>query len=283
MSAPGFRTLELVRDGAVTWLRLDRPARLNALTEETFAELAAALSTVDADPDVRVLVLTGNGRGFCSGSDVEGLAERLGCSAAEQVERLARIGREVVLALHGLPVPTIAAVNGAAAGGGLSLALACDLRIASADAGIALGYTAVGLIPDLGATYFLPRLLGLSRSCHLLWRNARLTAAEALAAGLVDEVAPAGEFHARTAALAAQVAAAPRLAVRLGRIALRRGCEGGLAAALEVEAVAQSLCLQSADHRDGVRAFLERRASVVGPRLGSAELGAGRGASGRGE
>lgn len=263
MSWPVFQTLELERDGAVTWLRLNRPARLNALTEESFAELAAALRAVKADADTHVLVLTGSGRGFCSGSDVSELHARLEWSAPRQVERLRGLGREIVLGLHGLSVPSIAAINGPASGGGLSLALACDLRVASEEATLNFGFTAVGLIPDLGATYHLPRLLGMSRACHLLWTNARLTAPQALAAGLVDEVAPAGELDTRTAALAAQIAAAPQLAVRLGRLAMRWAKQGGLEEALEAEAVAQSLCLQSSDHREGVRVFLERRPSIA--------------------
>lgn len=258
MSWPIYETVQLEREGAVTWLRLNRPARLNALTEEGCSELAGALQAVDADADTRILVLTGNGRGFCSGSDVEGMQQRLERSAAQQLERLERLGRDVVLRLYGLRVPTVAAINGPASGGGLSLALACDIRIASDAATIAVGYTAVGLIPDLGATYFLPAVIGLSRACHLLWTNARITASEALAVGLVDRVAPAAEFAGQATALAAQIAAAPPLAVRLGRQALRRASRSSLEEALGVEAVAQSLCLQSADHQEGVRAFLRR-------------------------
>lgn len=264
MSWPTFQTLQLEREGAVTWLRLNRPARLNALTEESFSELAAALHAVDADGDTRAMVLTGTGRGFCSGSDVEGMRERLGYSATQQRTRLERLGRDVVLRLHRLRVPTVAAINGPASGGGLSLALACDMRIAADEATIGVGYTAVGLIPDLGATYFLPSIIGVSRACHLLWTNALLTAPQALAIGLVDGVVPAGEFAARTSALAAQIAAAPPLAVRLGRQALRRASRLELEEALDVEAVAQSVCLQSLDHHEGVRMFLERSASRKG-------------------
>ncbi len=266
MSWPVFQTLHLERDGAVTWLRLNRPTRLNALTEESFAEVGAALQAVGTDAETRVCVLTGNGRGFCAGSDVEGLKHRLGRSAPQQVERFERMAREVVLRLHGLAVPTIAAINGPASGGGLSLALACDIRVASDAATIGFGYTAMGLIPDLGATYFLPRVIGLSRACRLLWTNSQLTASEALELGLVDDVAPAREFSARTAALATAIAAAPQLAVRLGRSVMRAGSHAALADALDAEGRAQSVCLQSADHRDRVHAFLQgRRSSAGGP------------------
>ncbi len=260
MSSPTYQSLELERDGPVTWLRLARPARLNALTEELFGELAAALREIDADGATRAVVLTGKGRGFCAGSDVAGLEERFSCTAAEQLDRLTRLGRDVVLALHGLAVPTIAAVNGAAAGGGLSLALACDVRLASEQASFTFAYGAIGLVPDLGASYFLPRVLGLSRAHRLLWTNARLSATDALAAGLVDEVVAVGELAPRAADLATRVAAAPQLALRLGRIALRRGGEGGLEEALDAEAIAQSICLQSTEHREAVRAFAARRA-----------------------
>jgi 2-(1,2-epoxy-1,2-dihydrophenyl)acetyl-CoA isomerase len=266
MSWPTFQTLQLERDGAATWLRLDRAARLNALTEESFRELGAALRAVAADAETRVLVLTGSGRGFCAGSDVEGLEERLGWSVPRQLERFERMGRDVVQGLYDLAIPTVAAINGSASGGGLSLALACDMRVASDEATIRFGYTAIGLIPDLGATYFLPRVIGPSRACHLLWTNARLTAAQALAIGLVDDVAPASEFSARVATLAAHIAAAPQLAVRLGRAALRAASQGSLADALEAEGLAQSLCLQSADHRERVRAFLDQHAAAGGRR-----------------
>ncbi|MFQ5666827.1 MAG: enoyl-CoA hydratase/isomerase family protein [Candidatus Binatia bacterium] len=259
MRWPTFQTLQLEGDGGVTWLRFNRPARLNALTEESFAELAAALRTLRADAETRVLVLTGNGRGFCSGSDVQELHKRIDWAAHRQLERLQLLGREVVLGLYELPVPTVAAINGPASGGGLSVALACDMRLASADATIVCGYTAMGLMPDLGATYFLPRIVGRSRACRLLWTNEHLTASQALAIGLVDDVLPATELRAGVAGLASRIAAAPQLAVRLGRAALRSASHGSLAAALEGEAAAQSLCLQSADHRDSVRAFLEQR------------------------
>jgi len=272
MSWPTFETLQLARDGPVTWLRFNRPARLNALIEQSFDELGKALCVVRDDAVTRVLVLTGNGRGFCSGSDVEGLRDRFGWSAPQQMKRFDEMGRHVVLALYHLPVPTIAAINGPAAGGGLSLALACDIRVASEAAAIRFGYTAIGLIPDLGATYFLPRVIGLSRSCRLLWTNARLTATEALGTGLVDEVTPASEFPARVATLAASIAAAPALAVRLGRAALRGAADATLEQALDGEAVAQSVCLQSGDHRERVSAFLARRGSTArGPAAMRAE------------
>jgi 2-(1,2-epoxy-1,2-dihydrophenyl)acetyl-CoA isomerase len=185
MSFPAFQTLQLERDGAVTWLRLNRPACLIALTAESFDELAGALQAIGADVETRVVVLTGNGRGFCAGSDIDGLQDRFAWSAPRQRERFEGMGRNVVQALHGLAMPTIAAINGPASGGGLSLALACDLRVASDAAFMRCGYTAIGLIPDLGATHFLPRVIGMSRACRLLWTNQQLTASEALAIGLV--------------------------------------------------------------------------------------------------
>ncbi|MBI4514313.1 MAG: enoyl-CoA hydratase/isomerase family protein [Deltaproteobacteria bacterium] len=260
MSWPAFSTLELERDGAVTWLRLNRPARFNALTEEGCAELGAAIRVLAADADTRVLVLTGNGRGFCAGADVAGLEERLSWGLTRQIGRFERMAREIVLGLHELSVPTIAAINGAASGGGLSLALACDLRVIAADATITFGFTGVGLIPDLGATYFLPRLIGLPQACRLLWTNRRLSAEQALAVGLVDEISAAGELAGQVTALARQIAAAPQLAVRLGRAAMRAALHGTLAEALDTEGLAQSLCLQSADHQQRVRAFLQRPA-----------------------
>lgn len=274
MSWPAFATLQLEGDGAVVWLRLNRPARLNALTEESFADLGAALAAVTAGGAARVLIVTGNGRGFCAGSDVDALRDRFGWTAAEQLERFERMGREVVRGLYDLAIPTIAAVNGPASGGGLSLALACDIRVASDAAMVRFGYTAMGLIPDLGATFFLPRVIGRSRACRLLWTNAEVSAAEALSVGLVDEVVPAHELGRRVAALAADIASAPVAAVRLGRAALRAGCDGTLAEALDAEAAAQSLCLGSAEHRDRVEAFLRRRGVAGGGATGMRADGA---------
>lgn len=264
MSEAAFHTLQLERDGSVTWLRLNRPERLNALTEESCAELAEALRAVEADAGARVLVLTGCGRGFCAGSDVDGMRDRLEWSAARQLERFERLGREIVLPLHRLRIPTLAAINGPASGGGLSLALACDVCLAVEDATIGFGFTGVGLIPDLGATYFLPRRIGLSRACALVWSNARLTARQAFEIGLVDEVVPAAQFEARVRTLAATIAAAPELAVRLGRMAMRSAVEGSLEEALEAETRAQNLCLRSQDHRERVLAFLRDRSSRGG-------------------
>ncbi len=264
MSWPVFQTLCLERDGAVTWLRLNRPARLNALTEESFQELAAAFRAVASSAETRVLVLTGNGRGFCVGSDIAGLGERAAWGAVRQRQRFEGLGQEVVLPLYGLAIPTIAAVNGPASGGGLSLALACDIRIASDAATISCGFTGMGLVPDLGATYLLPRTVGLSRACRLVWTNDRLTASEAATVGLLDEVVPAGEFTEHVASLAARIGSAPQLAVRLGRAAMRAATYAALSEALNVEAVAQSLCLDSDDHRERVRKFLQGRASGGG-------------------
>ncbi len=261
MRWPSFRTLELESDGPITWLRLNRPERLNALTEESFAELGAALRAVAGDPETHVAVLTGNGRGFCAGSDLEGLESRFEWTAADQWARFQRLGKEVVLGLHELPVPTLAAINGPVSGGGLSLALACDIRIAAAAATFSTAFAGVGLIPDLGATYFLPRAIGLGRAFRLVWTNERLLAGDALKLGLVDEVVAASELEGRVRALAAQIASAPQTAVRLARAALRAGCHARLADALDAEAAAQSACLQSAEHRERVRELLAQRST----------------------
>ncbi|HZQ03189.1 MAG TPA: DUF4389 domain-containing protein [Gaiellaceae bacterium] len=242
------------RDGAVLTITLDRPEVLNALNAALHEALAAALAEA-ADPAVRAVVLTGAGRGFCVGQD---LAEFAG-GARDVGTRLRERFNRHVLALRSLEKPVLAAVNGAAAGAGLSLALACDARIASEAATLVPAFIGVGLVPDTGGSWLAARLLGPARAFEWLTTNRRLTAAEALRWGLVSEVVPAEEFPARVAEVAQLFAAMPTRAVWQTKRLLDRAVSSELEQQLELEAATQAELVWTPDFAEGVAAFLEKR------------------------
>lgn len=242
-----------VADGIAT-LTLDRPDARNALDRELRADLARAIQDAERDRRVRVLIITGTGRAFCSGQDLREAGD--GTSYATLVrEEYAPI----VLGLRRIEKPVIAAVNGVAAGAGASLALACDLRIAAENASFLLAFGRVGLVPDAGATWFLPRLVGLARAAELILQTDPLSAPEAERWGLVNRVVPADALMDEARALASRLAAGAPRAMGLAKRALNRSLETGLAEALDYEASLQGLAGRTADHAEGVRAFREKR------------------------
>ncbi len=245
-------------DGAIATLTLNRPAALNALDSGLRAELAAAIERLARDRSIRVVVLTGAGRAFCAGQDL-----REGPPPGEPRASYRRLLREtynpIVLGLRRLDRPVIAAVNGIAAGAGASLAMACDLRIAAASASFVLAFGRVGLVPDSGATWFLPRLVGFARAAELAFVGDPLGAEEAERIGLVNRVVPDDRLVTETQALAARLAAAAPRALAWTKQALNRSSETGLGEALELEAALQGLAGRTADHAEGVRAFVEKR------------------------
>ncbi len=263
---PANLVLTDVHDGVAT-LTLDNPTRLNAFTGDMRAAMSRALDDVAADPDVRVLVITGAGRAFCAGGDVKhmaGLKERN--AGFEDMAPLLEAGRAVVTRIDALPFPTVAAVNGPAAGAGVNLALACDLRIASDQASFGETFARVGLHIDWGGSYFLPRAVGLAKALELCWLADVIDAAEALRIGLVNRVVPHAEFAAAVTALAGRLAAAPRASVELTKRTLRAGWQATLPAAIDAEFEAQAACWDSPDSAEGIRAFVEKRAAVFGAR-----------------
>ena len=242
------------RNGAILTITLNRPDALNALTEEVHRLLGAALDEALAD-EVRAVVITGAGRAFCAGQDLsefDTLDQDVG-------EHLRRTYHPNVLAIRALEKPVIAALNGAAAGAGLSLACACDYRIAADSAALIPGFVGIGLVPDAGSTYALARLLGPSRAFTWMTTNRRLTAAEAHTWGLVDEVVEAGSVATRAAELASAYAAAPTRAVGLTKRLFDEAGSATLDEQLELEAKLQSIAAASDDFREGVSAFLEKR------------------------
>jgi 2-(1,2-epoxy-1,2-dihydrophenyl)acetyl-CoA isomerase len=245
--------VEVGRDGGVQTITLNRPDKLNAFTRAVHEELHAALEGA-RDPAVRAVVITGAGRGFSAGQDLSAFGE------AGDVAAMLRATYHVnVLAIRSLEKPVIAAVNGVCAGAALSLACACDIRLASDAAFFVPGFVGIGLIPDSGGTYFLQRLLGTARAFEWMTSNRRLTAADAHAWGLVSEVIEAESFPARVAERAAELAAGPTRAIASTKRLYDDAASSTLEEQLEREAEAQAKAAQTDDFREGVAAFGEKR------------------------
>jgi 2-(1,2-epoxy-1,2-dihydrophenyl)acetyl-CoA isomerase len=245
--------VEVEREGAVQTITLNRPDKLNAFTRTLHEELQAALEEA-RDPAVRAVVITGAGRGFSAGQDLTAFGE------AGDVAAMLRVTYHVnVRAIRSLEKPVVAAVNGVCAGAGLSLACACDIRIASDAAFFVPGFVGIGLIPDSGGTFFLQRLLGTARAFEWMTSNRRLTAAEAHAWGIVSEVVEAESFAPRVAEHAATLAAGPTRAIALTKRLYDEAATASLDEQLEREAEAQAEAAQTADFREGVAAFGEKR------------------------
>jgi 2-(1,2-epoxy-1,2-dihydrophenyl)acetyl-CoA isomerase len=246
--------VEISREQSVLTIRLNRPDVLNALNAAVHAGLGAALKDAGRDSDVRAVVITGSGRGFCVGQDLTEFRE-----APNVGDRLRATYHPNVLAIRALEKPVIAAVNGAAAGAGLSLACACDVRIAADSATFVPAFVNIGLIPDSGGSYFIGRLLGPARAFEWMSSGRRLTAAEAHAWGLVSEVFETDAFAARTAELAAEWAALPTRAIGMTKRLFDNTWTARLEDQLEREAQLQAAATQTDDFREGVAAFLEKR------------------------
>ena len=257
-------TVTLTRDGAVAVLTLNRPESMNAMDAELLNTLVERGEAVANDPDVRCVVVTGNGRAFCAGGDIRGMAARPGSSAPSEgglVSRsdVLRRQEEISRLLHEMPKPTIAAVNGAAAGAGLSVALACDLRIASEAARFTTAFAKVGFSGDFGGTWTMQRLVGPAKARELYFLSDVLSAQQAFDLGLVTRVVPADALMSETMALAAKLAAGPTAA--FGRIKqnFAFGATNTLADTLTLEAENMVASGRTDDHRNAAIAFLEKR------------------------
>jgi 2-(1,2-epoxy-1,2-dihydrophenyl)acetyl-CoA isomerase len=246
--------LLVTHDGAVQTIMLNRPSVLNALDLAMHERLAAALERA-AQPDVRALVITGAGRGFCVGQDVGEFPR----DAAAVGELLRRHFNPAIRALRGLRKPVIAAINGPAAGAGLALALACDLRLAAASASLVPAFAGIGLVPDSGLSHTLPRLIGSAAAFDWIVSGRRIAAPEAAAMGLVMRVVEDADLAAATDALATQLAAGPTAAIGLTKELIGRSLESSLDDQLEEEARLQAIAAAGADFAEGVAAFLEKR------------------------
>ena len=246
--------VETARAGAVLTITLNRPDVLNAFNTAMHQALAGALKEARAD-DVRAVVITGAGRGFCVGQDLS----EFGDEAGDIGGRLRGQYHPNITAIRGLEKPVIAAVNGPAAGAGLSFACACDLRLASDQATFVPAFVNVGLVPDSGGTFFVTRIVGQARAFEWLTSGRRLAAAEAHAWGLVSEVVDADALEDRAAAIATELAALPTRAIGMTKRLLDRAPAVTLEEQLEWEAQLQTAATRTADFREGVAAFLEKR------------------------
>ena len=248
-----------VNDGVAT-LTLDRPDKLNALTFDVYADLRDLIIELPHRGDVRVLVITGRGRGFCSGGDVEEIIGELQKMETAELLEFTRMTGAVVKALRECPIPVIAAVNGVAAGAGSVIALASDFRLLARSAKFAFLFTKVGLAgADMGSAYLLPRLVGLGRATELLMLGDKLEATRAEAIGLASQVVEDEELPATAQALARRLADGPALAYSTTKVLLTRELDMDLGASIELEAITQALLMTAKDHKEFYAAWTAGR------------------------
>lgn len=248
-----------VADGVAT-VTFTRPDRLNALTFDVYADLRDLLAEIEHRDDVGVLVLTGEGRGFCSGGDVDEIIGELQGAGARRLLEFTRMTGAVVEGLRRLPMPVIAAVNGVAAGAGSVIALACDLRVLSHSASFHFLFTKVGLAgADMGSAYLLPRVIGLGRATELLLLGEKVDADRAVAIGLATRSVADEDLLGEVAELAASLASGPALAIGATKVLLSRELDMDLGSAIELEAYTQALMMTSEDHAEFYQAFKGKR------------------------
>jgi len=252
--------IETVADGIAT-LTLNRPENLNALSDDIRLGLLESIYRLGADNSVGCIVLTGAGRGFCAGGDVKTMAGR---SARGFEERAAGIqqSNRIPMLMHNTPIPIIGMINGVAAGAGLSMAAACDIRVAAKSARFGTGFIKIGLSGDWGGTWTLTRLVGTAKARELFFTGDLIDADEALRIGLVNKVADDADLLATTMALARRIASMPRVALGYTKKNLAVAETGDFTTSLDMEAFNQARCSQMEDHREAVQAFKEKRKPV---------------------
>ena len=264
-----YQTIILEKKENIAIITLNRPERLNAVNTQMMQELLSALDDVDEDDEIRVLVLTGAGRGFCSGDDVRRMAggTEIGTGTdrgpAEIQQRNYREGRAIPK-LQKMQKPTIAMVNGAAVGAGFELALACDLRVGSENARFMNAYVRRGLTPGWGGTWLYPRVMGLGKALEYLFTGDFMEAKEAERLGVLNRLVPADELEKETMALARKIANGPPIAMMLTKLQVYKGLGMDLETALQMAAACETITLSSEDHREGVTAFREKRSYISG-------------------
>ena len=252
-----YETILFTQEGHTAVLTLNRPERRNAFTHQMLRELADAVQRCATDETIRAVLIGGAGKGFCAGQD---LSTFDGVPAPDDVyDAVMNYYKPLIMALTGLEKPVIAAIQGAAAGAGVSLALACDLRIMAADAYLMLAFSNIGLVPDAGASWFMTRHLGYSRAFQLAAAAERLDAARCLEMGLANRVVAAERLPDAALSWAHELAARPTRALGMTKKAMLHALHSSLAETIELEAKMQSLAVQTQDHQEGVAAFLQRR------------------------
>lgn len=254
-----YEHIQISEADGITTITLNRPDRLNAFIGHMRRDLAEALEHAGSNRNVRVVIITGAGRGFCAGGDIAFMAELMQRRDAEEFSRILGAGRRVILAIRQLTKPVIASINGPASGAGCNLALACDLRIATNSATFSQSFAKVGLHPDWGGTYFLPRLVTPNKACEMFFLGDIIDAAEALRLGIVNQVVAPEELEATTLQLAERLRAAPPIALAAAKHAVYVSQAAELEEMLRYETEAQLRCFESDDGHEGVHAFLEKR------------------------
>ena len=260
---------EADRDSSITQITLNRPDRLNALNDQMQVEIADAVARADADPDTRVVIITGAGRAFCAGGDMN----QLGGSAngngsgwtsgnADQVRRSFKLAQDMILGVQRCEKPVIAMVNGVATGAGLDLACACDIRTGTPRSRFMSAYVRIGLFPGFGGTWLYPRTLGsLGRAAEMLFTGDFLEAEDAYRLGFLNRLVAEDELEEATRAIAERIAAGPPIAIRLSKLMLYKGLEFDLETAMKMAAAGETITLTSQDHVEGVEAFRQKRAA----------------------
>lgn len=261
----GYKAILLEKEDGVATIVLNQPEKLNLMTDQMFRELLDAFGQIANDERVRVVVLTAAGRIFCGGVDLrEHFLEPVEKAKKGELnlsldQSFSAVG---VPAILNLKRPLIAAINGAAVGLGFTMCLPFDIRIASENAKIVLPFLGVGIAPEFGSTYFLPRLVGISKSLELIYSGETLNAEQAKEIGLVNKVVPRDKLREAALGLARRIVAAPPIALRLARESIYQGAYSDLQTALRTEHFAYNVCRQTEDHEEAVRAFLEKRTPV---------------------
>jgi 2-(1,2-epoxy-1,2-dihydrophenyl)acetyl-CoA isomerase len=254
-----FKTVILKKEGNIATIVLNRPESLNALSMEAITELPRVLKEVREDDEVRAVIVTGAGRAFCAGFDLE---TSVGETSSEILKFMEGDVTEMVLSIRNMPKAVIAAVNGAAAGAGCNIALACDIILASEKARFGEVFVLRGLHPDCGGTYFLPRLVGVARACELILTGRMVDASEVERMGMINRVVPPDQLESASRELASTLAKHPPLAIKAAKASLYQGLSMDLAGVLEREAQMQSILMVTEDFKESVDAFLGKREPI---------------------
>lgn len=258
-----YQTILYTKADGVATITLNRPRQLNALNEQMILEVLDAVKKAVGDEEVKVLIITGAGRAFCFGADISAFQQGAAPSPPLAFNLLPK-AQEIIRTLVSMPKPTMAALNGFATGLGLDIALACDLRVAAERAKLGEAFITMGLVPDGGGTYFLPRLVGLAKAAELIFTGEAISANEAEKIGLINRVVPIQDLEKHVRELALKLAKSPSPALALAKRLLWKNLQANIEEALLAEAESQKICLESPDHREAVQAYLEKREPVFG-------------------
>ena len=254
-----YENIDISEDSGIRTITLNRPGKLNALGGHMRRDLAEALEAAGSDRNVHVVIITGAGRAFCAGGDVKAMADLIDRQNAEEFSRLLGSARRVITGIRQMTKPVIASINGPAVGAGFNLALACDLRIASTTATFSQSFAKVGLHPDWGGTYFLPRLVTSNKACEMFFLGETMSAEEAHRLGILNDVVAPEELEATTRRLAERLRSAPAISLGAAKQAVYMSQAAELEEMLRYETEAQMRCFESQDAGEGLRAFLEKR------------------------